>query len=136
MKAVFTIINVFSSCFLILLIFCFPNIAIATQGYASLGDMAGNIYGDTSIIMRVMWSACIIVGVALFLTAFTQYQIHRRNPKLVPLTTAITYLILGIIAFAIPFLEEVFYFEAAPTQQASPSSSPSSSSSGYIDIDK
>lgn len=137
MKPIFTIKHIVLVCSLMLLIFCVPNLALAAQDYISLGDMAGNIYGGTSIIMRLMWAACLIVGVVLLLTAFTQYQTHRRNPKLVPLTTTVTYLILGIIAFTIPFLEEVFYFDSAmPTQQVSPAAPQSVPSSSYIDIDK
>jgi hypothetical protein len=55
-----------------------------------------------------MWASCIIVGVSFFCAAIAQYQIHRSNPKLVPLTTTVTYLILGIIAIAIPFVEKIF----------------------------
>ena len=139
MKTILTTKNILLFCSLISLVFCFSNIALAAPGYISLGDMAGNIYGGASILTRVMWAACMIVGVVLFLTAFTQYQTHRRNPKLVPLTTTITYLILGIVAFAIPFLEEVFSFEdSAQIQQINPVKSTTNTrpSSGYIDIDK
>lgn len=59
------------------------------------------------ILSKLMWAACIVVGIALIAAAFTQFQIHRRNPKLVPLTTPVLYLILGIVAIAIPFLGQV-----------------------------
>lgn len=79
------------------------------SGYAcaegvALGDMANNLLVGGNILTKLMWAVCIVVGIALIAAAFTQFQIHRRNPKLVPLTTPVLYLILGIIAIAIPFV--------------------------------
>ena len=78
---------------------------------ASFGYVAGNIYGTTSIVARLMWAACVISGIALLITAFTQIQTHRNNPKLMPLTTPITYILLGLVALAIPFAERILGFE-------------------------
>jgi len=62
------------------------------------------------VLSKVMWAACIIVGIALIAAGFTQFQIHRRNPKLVPLTTPVLYLILGVCAIAIPFFDRITDF--------------------------
>ena len=68
-------------------------------------DVMSVFIGGGSILSKIIWAACIIVGVGMIAAAFTQFQIHRRNPKLVPLTTPVMYLILGICAIAIPFIE-------------------------------
>jgi hypothetical protein len=78
----------------------------AAEGVA-LGDMAKTLLVGGGILTKLMWAVCIVVGIALIAAAFTQFQIHRRNPKLVPLTTPVLYLILGIVAIAIPFVGQV-----------------------------
>lgn len=103
--------NIFSSLILVLIIFLMPRVVLAEVDVISMGGVAGNIHGSASILIRVMWAACIIVGIALIVAAIAQYQIHRRNPKLVPLTNPVMYLILALIALAIPFAQQIFDFE-------------------------
>jgi hypothetical protein len=80
--------------------------SVAAEGVA-LGTMANTLLVGGGILTKLMWAVCILVGIALIAAAFTQFQIHRRNPKLVPLMTPILYLILGIVAIAIPFIGQV-----------------------------
>jgi hypothetical protein len=80
--------------------------SVAADGVA-LGTFANTLLVGGGILTKLMWAVCIIVGIALIAAAFTQFQIHRRNPKLVPLMTPVLYLILGIIAIAIPFIGQV-----------------------------
>lgn len=87
----------------------------AAEGVA-LGDMANTLLVGGGILTKLMWAVCIIVGIALIAAAFTQFQIHRRNPKLVPLTTPVLYLILGIVAIAIPFAGQVEGFLSGGTK--------------------
>lgn len=101
----------FLESFLLIMLSLNTNVALASHDTITLGGIAGNIHGSASILTRVMWAACIIVGVFLFITAFSQFQTHRRNPKLVPLTTPILYLILALTSIAIPFAENIFKFE-------------------------
>lgn len=75
-----------------------------------LSDVAETLMMGGDALTKVMWAACILVGVMLIAAAFTQFQIHRRNSKLVPLTTPVLYLILGIVSIAIPFIERVSGF--------------------------
>ena len=84
-----------------------PSLSLAE---ISLGDAAHILTSGGDVLSKVMWAACIIVGIALIAAGFTQFQIHRRNPKLVPLTTPIMYLILGIGAIAIPFIDRITDF--------------------------
>ena len=92
---------------LVLLLSLTPSFAMAD---VSLGDAAGILTSLGDVLSKVMWAACIIVGVALIAAGFTQFQIHRRNPKLVPLATPVLYLILGICAIAIPFIDRITDF--------------------------
>lgn len=91
----------------------------------ALGDMAKTLLVGGGILTKLMWAVCIVVGIALIAAAFTQFQIHRRNPKLVPLTTPVLYMILGIIAIAIPFFSQVegFLSEGHPGIRGAPAAS-------------
>lgn len=82
----------------------FSSITLAAvDAGVPLADVVTSLLLGGSILSKLMWAVCIVVGVALIAAAFTQFQIHRRNPKLVPLTTPVLYLILGICAIALPF---------------------------------
>ena len=105
------------------------NLVFARERSVSLGEVAGNIYGNASILMRVMWAACIIVGIVLIITAFTQFQTHKKNPKLVTLGQPVTYFILGLIALGIPFAERILNLEDANTEEEQVDTE-------YIDLDK
>ena len=113
----------------LVLMFASADVVLAARSTISMGGIAGNIHGGASILARVMWAACVIVGIALFATAFAQFQTHRRNPKLVPLTTPIMYLILALVAIAIPFTENIFNFEDS-YQDAD------QTNDSYVDIDR
>jgi hypothetical protein len=94
---------------LIVVLLCsFPSYVLADG--VPLDNAVNTIMIGGDVLAKVMWAACIIVGIALIAAAFTQFQIHRRNPKLVPLTTPIMYLILGVASIAIPFLDRVTDF--------------------------
>jgi len=103
---------------------------MTSVGARSLGDISGTLTFGADIVVKLMWAACIITGVILLSASFTQFQIHRYNPKLVPLTTPVMYLILGVIAIAIPFAGRIFdaqdaYVRSKDMPQSS-SDSPSS----------
>ena len=96
---------------LLIIAACNINTVFAAEDTISMGGVVGNIHSGATIIARLMWAACIIVGIALSITALTQFQAHRRNPKLVPLTTPAVYLILALLTLAIPFAERIFGFK-------------------------
>ena len=116
------------SLFGIFLVLLTVNIAFAARDIIPMGAIAGNIHGGASILARIMWAACVIVGIALFITAFSQFQTHRRNPKLVPLTTPALYLLLALVALAIPFAERIFGYEDSDQDS-------DRYGSGYVNID-
>lgn len=100
-----------------IIIFLFSHVAHAEEG-TRLADVVSTFMFGTDIIVKLMWAVCIVVGLALIAAAFTQFQIHRRNPKIVPLATPILYLILGIAAIAIPFLGQSHGFLSSPPAQS------------------
>ena len=72
------------------------------QRSSTLGDISGTLLDTTGVLGGVMDAVCIVVGIALLAGAVSQYQIHKTNPKLVPLVNPITYAVLSILVFAIP----------------------------------
>ncbi len=70
----------------------------------SIGDVANNLMGPTSIVTKVVEIGCYVIGLAFVMMSIAQYKIHRQSPKLVPLATPITLLVLGVIALFIPYL--------------------------------
>lgn len=77
------------------------------ESSTDVGYVAGNLHTGFSFAAKLLWAACIIVGIMLFMMSFTQFQIHRQNPKLVPLGQPITYFMLAIATLAIPFAEHI-----------------------------
>ncbi len=121
----------------------FSLFADIVNAEATLGSAATTLHGGATIISKLLWAACIIVGVALFFTSIAQYQIHRSNPKLVPLTTPITYFLLAFAAIAIPFAERIFNNEGhhekvtidQPIKQKNDYRTPKRSTGKYTNID-
>jgi hypothetical protein len=87
---------------------CILSIYMTSVGARSLGDISSTLTFGADIVAKLMWAACIITGIVLIAASFTQFQIHRYNPKLVPLTTPVLYLILGVVAIGIPFASRIF----------------------------
>lgn len=82
-----------------------PSVSVAVP---SIGEAAQNILVPTEIVTMLVLIACYILGAILIFMAFSQYKIHQHSPKLVPLTTPILLLILGIISALIPFSSKIF----------------------------
>lgn len=94
--------------FLVLACFSvFTGTVFGVDNGVPLADVVGTLLVGGDVLSKLMWAVCIVVGVALIAAAFTQFQIHRRNPKLVPLTTPVLYLVLGICAIALPFVGQL-----------------------------
>lgn len=78
----------------------------ATRAFAtaSLGEVAENILGPTAYLTQFIVFGCYILGVGLILGSVVQYRNHRQNPKLVPLTTPVLLLLLGIVLLVLPYI--------------------------------
>jgi hypothetical protein len=79
----------------------------AAMADASIGDIAENLLGPTSIVTKLVEIACYIIGLAFILVGIAQYKIHRQSPKLVPLTTPILLVVLGFVALGIPYTTQM-----------------------------
>lgn len=91
--------------------------ALAMAG-PSIGDMAKNIFMPTEILTKLLLVACYVIGTGLIFASLAQYRIHRQSPKLVPLTTPILLLILGIICVLIPYSTQLFGDSYSAVEQA------------------
>ncbi len=98
-----------------------------------LSELVSTALAGGDILTKLIWGVCVVVGIALLAAAFTQFQIHRRNPKIVPLATPVLYLILGIIAIAIPFLGQTHGFLSPPVQNVKGSAAPPNSQNRVYD---
>lgn len=96
-----------------------------------LSEIVSTMLIGGDILTKLIWAVCIVVGIALLAAAFTQFQIHRRNPKLVPLATPTLYLILGIVAIAIPFIGQAHGFLSPPVSNVKGSSAPPTHKQNY-----
>jgi len=114
----------------VVLFFCLlltPMIALAvnTASSNSIGDAADSLMTPVAIMTKLALLACYIIGIALILASIAQYKIHRQSPKLVPLTTPITLLLLGLTAVGIPYATNLFG-ESYSAEQQKPSETKSS----------
>lgn len=100
------------SVFLILLITPFSLFADI-----SIGEASTNLMTPVSFVTKLALLSCYIIGIALVLASIAQYKIHRQSPKLVPLTTPITLLILGLTAIGIPYATNMFGDSYSAEQQ-------------------
>lgn len=85
---------------------------------ASLEDIADTLMTPTEIVTKLVVVASYAVGVGLIIFSIAQYKQHKQSPKLVPLTTPILLLILGICTLMIPYLSVISGESFSATEQA------------------
>lgn len=96
-------------------------LSVSLMGYsasASVGSISEEMMGPTEILTKLTVVASYIVGVGLIVFAIAQYKQHRRSPKLVPLTTPILMLILGVICVVIPYFSIISGKSFSASEQA------------------
>lgn len=101
----------------------------------TLKEVSGILLEGGQVLTKLMWAVCVVVGIGVLAAAFTQFQIHRRNPKLVPLTTPVLYLILGVSAIALPFVNTMYGFLGESKEQVHGEAAPSKVGYDPNDID-
>lgn len=74
---------------------------------STAGDVSDSLFGPTLIATRLAIFACYIIGVGLILAAGVQYKQHRQSPKLVPLTTPILLLLIGLGLVGLPYISTI-----------------------------
>ena len=86
----------------------YPKTVLAS----TFGGMADNLFVGVNVLTKFFWAACILTGVFLLVGCMVHYKEHRNNPKVVPLFTVIMYLVLGLTAISVPFLNRLFGSDA------------------------
>lgn len=89
---------------------CLCNLILTNNAFAvnNIGEASEVLLTGTSFLTKFFWAACIFAGVYLLTAGIVNYKEHRNNPKMVPLSTVIVYVILGLIIIGIPFLSRLF----------------------------
>lgn len=82
--------------------------SLNTAFAATLGSAANNIFDGANLFTKFFWAGSILIGIFLLIGGFVNYREHRNNPKLIPMATVITYIVLGLFAIGIPFLNKLF----------------------------
>lgn len=80
-----------------------------SAGYAkTFGEAADTLFTGATIITKLAWAGCILVGMFLLVGTMVHYKEHKRNPKLAPMVTVIAYFTLAVASFSLPFLSKCF----------------------------
>lgn len=100
---------------------CFIGLGVSLISTAAFGvdvdDIAGGLETPVVILTKVLLFACYVVGAILILGALAQYRNHRQSPKLVPLTTPILLLVLGVVLLLVPYFSTLGDSTSAVEQQ-------------------
>lgn len=78
----------------------------------ALGDAANNIFDGANLFTKFFWAGSVLIGIFLLIGGLVNYREHRNNPKLIPMATVITYIVLGLFAIGIPFLNRLFGYDS------------------------
>lgn len=83
-------------------VFFYVPSLLAAQSLGSISDylVNGPLYG----IGKLGQAIAFIAGAGFLLAGIFQYKNYRDNPQQVRLSTPITYLILGLVLIALPFI--------------------------------
>lgn len=77
----------------------------AVNSYAeSIGEYAADLVEPVNILSNFVSSACLIIGTMMLVAALMRYLQYRVNPLASPMSTVITFLILGTLLDALPFV--------------------------------
>lgn len=74
---------------------------------SGLLNIASNLSSIIDVLVLFVWGICIIVAIVLFVGGILQFNMHRNNPKMVPLTVPAMYFILSLCVAALPFIEKL-----------------------------
>lgn len=99
----------FRKSILFLSLWAITGLAWAEAG--GIGDWALDMADTSNVLVRLMLAASFVTGVTMLIMGITYFRNHRMNPKMIPLATPITYLVIGILLIAIPFFGQIFQVE-------------------------
>ncbi len=122
MKKYFTLIYINLALLLV------PMTAFATD----LDDITRTLETPVVIITKVLLFACYVVGAILIFAAIAQYMNHRQSPKLVPLTTPVLLLVLGVGLLFIPYFTTLAKDSASAVEQQKKEGKANTGKSGLL----
>ena len=91
-----------------------PVIALAVD----FKDISETLMTPTIVITKMLIFACYVVGAALIVASVAQYRNHLQTPKLVPLTTPVMLLVLGIGLLLLPYASTLVKETGSAAEQA------------------
>jgi len=77
------------------------------------------------IVNKLLYVASFIIGAILFFMGISQYKIHKKTPKLVPLTTPIFIWILSLVCLLLPFFGKFMDKDSASPERREAKKAPS-----------
>jgi hypothetical protein len=78
--------------------------ALGVDSSASIGDIAGNVFGLGMTIRGIVRAVCIIAGSGLILASLLQYKKHRENPIETTWGTVIFTFVIGVAIICLSFI--------------------------------
>ncbi|OGT37908.1 MAG: hypothetical protein A3F12_07240 [Gammaproteobacteria bacterium RIFCSPHIGHO2_12_FULL_38_14] len=100
--------------FRMLFLYWIPMLALAVENKAvqadstvqslGLGRVMQNMLDPLSVLSDFIQTACFVIGGSFIFASFIKYIEHRRNPLMVPISTVVLLLIMGIVLVLLPFL--------------------------------
>ena len=70
----------------------------------TLGEVIENSLGPVTIVTKMIFLACYVIGIFFLVSAVMQYQMFRSNPKIAPLTRILLLAFFGVLFVALPIL--------------------------------
>jgi len=74
---------------------------------ATISEVANNLIFTASIVTNILHAAALMIGIGFIIYAFVTFNVHRMNPKMMPLDRPVIYLVLGLVLLTIPFLDQL-----------------------------
>ena len=75
---------------------------------ASIKNISDGLMGPVGFLTDMMHYASYVIGAMMIIGAIMQYRIHLQNPKLTPLLTPITMVLIGTLLLLVPYLANIF----------------------------
>lgn len=94
------------------------GLAPALVWAVDFNDITETLMTPTIVITKMLIFACYVVGAALIVASIAQYRNHLQSPKLVPLTTPVMLLVLGIALLLLPYASTLVQDTGSAAEQA------------------
>lgn len=90
-----------------IILFLLPLFVYAAQqkaGLPGIGNVAQNLMEPVSLMADFIDTACFVLGGSFILASVVKYFEHKRSPLMVPISTVVFLLIVGIVLVCLPFV--------------------------------